>query len=394
MLGCDNIMNNSTQVIKEYFEKYLITEDENIILDCIQKYPNQSEIIKRLKNVFDNLDAYKNTFIKNIFDVDNDCINKELLNNLESQINNKTTMIAPVYEKQVVITSYYDFNKEDTIENCKVTKDEIMLNDGNIKKITEDNENTLFYNYIIEKLCNLSNKDSYIVKIDDKNYYANDNGIPEISNSKLIKEESLCETKEVQYYLDDKLTDENTKDLYLKRIFLDLITNQNYRDLNNGLGTIQSDLSQSNYYVLNDVTIKKDVAIESFYRNYFDSIKDISNIIIDNYELILDLFVDILKFRNDISEKYIYEIRNNIVSIYEKGIVYKTLNAIENFEEEHISDKRIELNNIFEINLKKLRKSLGLSNQNLTKTGYASIFTLISGIVLFGVLFAYLILIN
>ena len=210
----------------------------------------------------------------------------------------------------------------------------------------------------------------------------------------IIKEESLCETKEVQYYLEDKLTDENTKDWYLKRIFLDLITNQNYRNLNSGLGTIKSDLNESNYYVLNDVTIKKDVAIESFYRNYFDSIKDISNIIIDNYELILDLIADILKFRRDIDEKYIYEIRNNIVKVYEKGIVNKTLNEIENLETEKITKKQIDLNDLFASNIKKLRKSLGLSNQSLTKTGYASILTLISGIVLFGVLFAYLILIK
>lgn len=385
---------NNTQVIRKYFEKYLATNNENVILDCINKCPSQSEIIKRLKIVFDSLNTYKRTFIDNVFDINNDSINMELVTNLESQINNRTTIIAPVCEKQVVITSYYDFNREETIENCKVTKDEIMLNDGNLKKITEDNENHLFCNHIIEQLFNFSIDNSYIIKIDDKNYYASDNKVPNISNAKLIKEESLCETKEVQYYLEDKLTDENTKDWYLKRIFLDLITSQNYRDLNSGLGTIKSDLKESNYYVLNDITIKKDVAIESFYRNYFDSIKDISNIIIDNYELILDLIADILKFRSDIDEKYIYEIRNNIVKVYEKGIVNKTLNEIENLETEKITKKQLEQDALFASNIKKLRKSLGLSNQSLTKTGYASILTLISGIVLFGVLFAYLILIK
>lgn len=385
---------NNTQVIRKYFEKYLATNNENVILDCINKCPSQSEIIKRLKIVFDSLNTYKKTFIDNVFDINNDSINMELVTNLESQINNRTTIIAPVCEKQVVITSYYDFNREETIENCKVTKDEIMLNDGNLKKITEDNENHLFCNHIIEQLFNFSIDNSYIIKIDDKNYYASDNKVPNISNAKLIKEESLCETKEVQYYLEDKLTDENTKDWYLKRIFLDLITSQNYRDLNSGLGTIKSDLKESNYYVLNDITIKKDVAIESFYRNYFDSIKDISNIIIDNYELILDLIADILKFRSDIDEKYIYEIRNNIVKVYEKGIVNKTLNEIENLETEKITKKQLEQDALFASNIKKLRKSLGLSNQSLTKTGYASILTLISGIVLFGVLFAYLILIK
>ena len=385
---------NNTQVIRKYFEKYLATNNENVILDCINKCPSQSEIIKRLKIVFDSLNTYKKTFIDNVFDINNDSINMELVTNLESQINNRTTIIAPVCEKQVVITSYYDFNREETIENCKVTKDEIMLNDGNLKKITEDNENHLFCNHIIEQLFNFSIDNSYIIKIDDKKYYASDSKVPNISNAKLIKEESLCETKEVQYYLEDKLTDENTKDWYLKRIFLDLITSQNYRDLNSGLGTIKSDLKESNYYVLNDITIKKDVAIESFYRNYFDSIKDISNIIIDNYELILDLIADILKFRSDIDEKYIYEIRNNIVKVYEKGIVNKTLNEIENLETEKITKKQLEQDALFASNIKKLRKSLGLSNQSLTKTGYASILTLISGIVLFGVLFAYLILIK
>ena len=388
------MLDSNTKVLKAYFEKYLNTNDTKILNECINKYPNESAIINRLKNVIDNLNTYKKTFIDNVFDINNDCINMELVANLESQINNRTTIIAPVCEKQVVITSYYDFNREETIENCKVTKDEIMLNDGNLKKITEDNENHLFCNHIIEQLFNFSIDNSYIIKIDDKNYYASDNKVPNISNAKLIKEESLCETKEVQYYLEDKLTDENTKDWYLKRIFLDLITNQNYRDLNSGLGTIKSDLNESNYYVLNDVTIKKDVAIESFYRNYFDSIKDISNIIIDNYELILDLIADILKFRRDIDEKYIYEIRNNIVKVYEKGIVNKTLNEIENLETEKITKKQIEQDDLFVSNIKKLRKSLGLSNQSLTKTGYASILTLISGIVLFGVLFAYLILIK
>ena len=388
------MLDSNTKVLKAYFEKYLNTNDTKVLNECINKYPNESAIINRLKNVIDNLNTYKKTFIDNVFDINNDCINMELVANLESQINNRTTIIAPVCEKQVVITSYYDFNREETIENCKVTKDEIMLNDGNLKKITEDNENHLFCNHIIEQLFNFSIDNSYIIKIDDKNYYASDNKVPNISNAKLIKEESLCETKEVQYYLEDKLTDENTKDWYLKRIFLDLITSQNYRDLNSGLGTIKSDLKESNYYVLNDITIKKDVAIESFYRNYFDSIKDISNIIIDNYELILDLIADILKFRSDIDEKYIYEIRNNIVKVYEKGIVNKTLNEIENLETEKITKKQLEQDALFASNIKKLRKSLGLSNQSLTKTGYASILTLISGIVLFGVLFAYLILIK
>lgn len=388
------MLDSNTKVLKAYFEKYLNTNDTKILNECINKYPNESAIINRLKNVIDNLNTYKKTFIDNVFDINNDRINMELVANLESQISNRTTIIAPVCEKQVVITSYYDFNREETIENCKVTKDEIMLNDGNLKKITEDNENHLFCNHIIEQLFNFSIDNSYIIKIDDKNYYASDNKVPNISNAKLIKEESLCETKEVQYYLEDKLTDENTKDWYLKRIFLDLITNQNYRDLNSGLGTIKSDLNESNYYVLNDITIKKDVAIESFYRNYFDSIKDISNIIIDNYELILDLIADILKFRRDIDEKYIYEIRNNIVKVYEKGIVNKTLNEIENLETEKITKKQLEQDDLFASNIKKLRKSLGLSNQSLTKTGYASILTLISGIVLFGVLFAYLILIK
>lgn len=388
------MLDSNIKVLKAYFEKYLNTNDIKVLNECINKYPNESAIINRLKNVIDNLNTYKKTFIDNVFDINNDRINMELVANLESQINNRTTIIAPVCEKQVVITSYYDFNREETIENCKVTKDEIMLNDGNLKKITEDNENHLFCNHIIEQLFNFSIDNSYIIKIDDKNYYASDNKVPNISNAKIIKEESLCETKEVQYYLEDKLTDENTKDWYLKRIFLDLITNQNYRDLNSGLGTIKSDLNESNYYVLNDVTIKKDVAIESFYRNYFDSIKDISNIIIDNYELILDLIADILKFRRDIDEKYIYEIRNNIVKVYEKGIVNKTLNEIENLETEKITKKQIEQDDLFVSNIKKLRKSLGLSNQSLSKTGYASILTLISGIVLFGVLFAYLILIK
>ena len=40
---------------------------------------------------------------------------------LESQINNRTTIIAPVCEKQVVITSYYDFNREETIEIASTT---------------------------------------------------------------------------------------------------------------------------------------------------------------------------------------------------------------------------------------------------------------------------------
>ena len=106
------------------------------------------------------------------------------------------------------------------------------------------------------------------------------------------------------------------------------------------------------------------------------------------------MIADILKFRRDIDEKYIYEIRNNIVKVYEKGIVNKTLNEIENLETEKITKKQLEQDDLFASNIKKLRKSLGLSNQSLTKTGYASILTLISGIVLFGVLFAYLILIK
>ena len=85
------------------------------------------------------------------------------------------------------------------------------------------------------------------------------------------------------------------------------------------------------------------------------------------------MIADILKFRRDIDEKYIYEIRNNIVKVYEKGIVNKTLNEIENLETEKITKKQLEQDDLFASNIKKLRKSLGLSNQSLTKSGYASI---------------------
>ena len=162
------MLDSNIKVLKAYFEKYLNTNDIKVLNECINKYPNESAIINRLKNVIDNLNTYKKTFIDNVFDINNDRINMELVANLESQISNRTTIIAPVCEKQVVITSYYDFNREETIENCKVTKDEIMLNDGNLKKITEDNENHLFCNHIIEQLFNFSIDNSYIIKIDNK----------------------------------------------------------------------------------------------------------------------------------------------------------------------------------------------------------------------------------
>ena len=190
------------------------------------------------------------------------------------------------------------------------------------------------------------------------------------------------------------------KQKYLNRILVDLITNQNYRILANGFGTLNSDNFDNDYYVLDGVTIKKEYAFESLYINYSDEVKTITNLITDNYDKILTSLENIINSDKVENKSYFENLKNNIVRLHEKFRVTKRLNEIENGTEVDVFDKnRTSRNEILSRRLDSINNSLNLGgpkkalvNENVSKAGYASIFTLVAGVILFGVMFAYLVL--
>lgn len=384
---------NITQLIQKYFFDYLICEDgfqkQNTIDQCIKKLPEQKNLIYRLKNIIDELHGNTaKSFVNNVFDVSNDIIRIDLIENIESQLSNKTTIISKVDIIKARLISFYNFEKEETFEECKITNDKVIINDFQERYIKKNEEcDSYFYNYIVEMFLNENQNEMLLGITSNGNYVISNKIFPEVSNSTLVKEDSLCETKDIQYFIDRIIGENENKDKYLVRIFLDLITNQNYRILSNGFGIINSDLKENEYYVLNGVTLKKEVAIESFYRNYYEQIEDISNLVMDNYDVIIDLIDELINLKM-INNQYLLNLKNNIIKVYKKGVLFKSLNSLEFGEEEKISEKRKNLNNDFEENMKKFKKSLGLTNPSLTKKGYASIFTLVLGIIIFGVAFA------
>jgi hypothetical protein len=386
---------NSTQLLQQYFFDYIHCEDiankQNILNNCIKKLPEEKNLIYRIKNIVDELQTNAAiSFINNVFDISKEVVRFDLMENIESQINNKTTVIDKVDVKKAKLISFYNFEKEETYEECKITKDKVMLNDNQERYIKQTSEtDSYFYNYIVEMFLIDDESQMLMANTIDNNYVISNKPFPEISSSKLVKEDSIVDTKNIEYFIDRIIGDKEDKQKYLNRIFLDLLTNQNYRILGNGFGIINSDTKQNDYYVLNGITLKKEFAIECLYRNYYEEIQDISNLIIDNYDTILDLIVDLLK-TNLVNNQYLVNLRNNVVKIFEKGRLNKSLNSLENEEEEVITEKRQNLNNIFEENVKKFRKSLNLDNQSLTKKGYASIFILVTSIIISGLSIAYL----
>ena len=221
MVGSDSMQKNITQLIQKYFFDYLICEDgfqkQNTIDQCIKKLPEQKNLIYRLKNIIDELhgNAAK-SFVNNVFDVSNDIIRIDLIENIESQLSNKTTIISKVDIIKARLISFYNFEKEETFEECKITNDKVIINDFQERYIKKNEEcDSYFYNYIVEMFLN-ENQNEMLLGITSKGNYVISNKIfPEVSNSTLVKEDSLCETKDIQYFIDRIIGE--TKEEVLRR---------------------------------------------------------------------------------------------------------------------------------------------------------------------------------
>ena len=394
---------NDTQALQRYFFEYIkaesVGEKQAIIEDCKEDLPSFVIMIDRIKNVIDELNDIKETkinFINKVFNIQTNSININLLNNMESQIENKTVVISTIKNEGFVVTSFDEFVKNETKEQLDISSDDEVVLNNNSYVLNKINKNGMHQmNYLFRKLFKFAQEEILFAEDDlGNNYIISENQLPEMCVQNLEKEESLCDKKNVWIYLENTLgkLDSEMKVQYLRMIFLDIITNQNYRILRNGTGILESDNTQNDYYVLNGVTLKKEFAIESFFENYYDEISDISDLINDNYGEILDLIVDLIKNNQNIDEKYLLYLRENIVRVYEKRNLKIGIQKITENYREDFSDIRNQNNEMFKMNMENLRNSLDLKSQVLTKSGYASILTIVLGIIACGFGIAYLML--
>ena len=339
--------------------------------------------LSEIKDVSDDIDASLVSGFAN-----------ELMDNIESQLDNRTTINATISEKAATIITYDKFIKEEKSISYIPLTEKVVHIDNSKKNVTQiDESDTRIYNNMIERLLGFTNKKLEILKIDSKEYLLSDFVLPNINKQNLIKEESLCDPREIQYLFDRIIGERTEKEYYLERILIDLITNQNYRDFNEDLECINSDLDENDYYVLNGVTIKKDYAFESLYRNYKDEISGMTNLIVDNYELILQLTDDLIKVSNEVNTKYLENLKINVVRVYEKSKIEKGLDAIEFGTDVDIFDeKRRKANEDFEQNLLLIKEAIKTKKLIMSNNGYSNIIILLVGVVIFGIFLAYLML--
>lgn len=379
-----------------YCNEQDLNKKNEIIEQAKKEYKNQDRIIDRIIAILSKLESSDSriSFINNVFSNDQYYINAELMDNIESQLDNRTTINATISEKAATIITYDKFIKEEKSISYIPLTEKVVHIDNSKKNVTQiDESDTRIYNNMIERLLGFTNKKLEILKIDSKEYLLSDFVLPNINKQNLIKEESLCDPREIQYLFDRIIGERTEKKYYLERILIDLITNQNYRDFNEDLECINSDLNENDYYVLNGLTIKKDYAFESLYRNYKDEISGMTNLIVDNYELILKLIEDLIKVSNEVNTKYLENLKINVVRVYEKSKIEKGLDAIEFGTDVDIFDeKRRKANEDFEQNLLLIKEAIKTKKLIMSNNGYSNIIILLVGVVIFGIFLAYLML--
>ena len=393
---------NDTYKLKQYFLKIINTVDNNeknkLIDECKKECYYQEFIIDRVISIINGLQTKDSiiSFINNVFNVEEDLIDTELMDNIESQLENKTVNINRIEQKEVEVISYDTFEKKEEKQVCVPMTDNVILLNNQKKIITKiDEDDTRLFNNVVERLLGYTIESLSYLKNTSGNYLISNEKLAIVKKSELIKEDALCDPREVQYLIDRIMESNPTRTDILNRILIDLITNQNYRNTDDSFECLNSDLIENDYYVLNGVTIKKEYAFESLYRNYKDEIKEITDLIVDNYEQILSLIEDILKSSNCTNQTYFENLKINITRVYEKSKIEKGLDAIEFGTEVDIFDyERKKKNEDLSEKLLNLKKSLNLKELKLAKTGYANIFILVSGIVVFGIVFAYLIMLK
>lgn len=390
---------NETYILQQRFFEYIETEDIERKQDIIEKskkeLPSSVLMIDRLKKIIDSSDSKKETkikFINNVCDVANNTINIELLENMESQNENKTIDMSTIKKEMFNITRYDELEILNSFEEIDVIGENYVKIGEDEYFLTEvENYDLQKMNYLIGKLLGFNVQEMLFAEKDGKKFIISKNKLPRINDKVLKKEECLCDKKTIWLKLENEFQnlDTQTKNDYIKVIFLDVITNQNFRNLRNGVEILESDMNQNEYYVLNDVTIKKEFLIISLFENYYETIIDIANLINDNHDNIMNLLDDLAK---NSDERYFNFIKENITMVHTKRNIKIHLEMLDNNSGEIYTEERIVNNEQFKYDLDILKKSFGLKSQILTKSGYAGIYTIVLGIITFGVCMAYLML--
>lgn len=384
---------NDIEILKDYLIKYTeattILEKREILDACKNKLPEKIKIIDRIHKIIDS--PTKET-AKKIIDCIflSETIDEALLTNLESQLYNKTG-----FNMEVLHPEEFEILQMNGLELLHSTEilgvkenNKVEFQNQSLFLIPYKDTDTIFNNYIIDLLLNLPVKSYYLAKKGNDTYLMASHLYSTRLDMHLIKEESLINTRDIEDFINQFSETTNL----IKIIFTDLLTNQNYRKLDKEYTVLNSDSTQNDYYVINNKTMKKKAVLESLYLNFYEEIKDISQLIADNYDKIIDFITDLLASKKNVNEKYLLHLRNNVVTIFEMERSKKRLDAIY-FEKnmEVYDETRENANKKFEENLESLRQNLQIKRRVLSK-GYVSIFTLLFSIILFGISLAYVIL--
>lgn len=384
---------NDIEILKDYLIKYTeattILEKREILDACKNKLPEKIKIIDRIHKIIDS--PTKET-AKKIIDCIflSETIDEALLTNLESQLYNKTG-----FNMEVLHPEEFEILQMNGLELLHSTEilgvkenNKVEFQNQSLFLIPYKDTDTIFNNYIIDLLLNLPVKSYYLAKKGNDTYLMASHLYSTHLDMHLIKEEALINTRDIEDFINQFSETTNL----IKIIFIDLLTNQNYRKLDKEYTVLNSDSTQNDYYVINNKTMKKKAVLESLYLNFYEEIKDISQLIADNYDKIIDFITDLLASKKNVNEKYLLHLRNNVVTIFEMERSKKRLDAIY-FEKnmEVYDETRENANKKFEENLESLRQNLQIKRRVLSK-GYVSIFTLLFSIILFGISLAYVIL--
>lgn len=384
---------NDIEILKDCLIKYIeattILEKREILDACKNKLPEKIKIIDRIHKIIDS--PTKET-AKKIIDCIflSETIDEALLTNLESQLYNKTG-----FNMEVLHPEEFEILQMNGLELLHSTEilgvkenNKVEFQNQSLFLIPYKDTDTIFNNYIIDLLLNLPVKSYYLAKKGNDTYLMASHLYSTHLDMHLIKEESLINTRDIEDFINQFSETTNL----IKIIFIDLLTNQNYRKLDKEYTVLNSDSTQNDYYVINNKTMKKKAVLESLYLNFYEEIKDISELIADNYDKIIDFITDLLASKKNVNEKYLLHLRNNVVTIFEMERSKKRLDAIY-FEKnmEVYDETRENANKKFEENLESLRQNLQIKRRVLSK-GYVSIFTLLFSIILFGISLAYVIL--
>ena len=154
---------NNTYKLQYFFSMYITCSDDKkdeCIAECKKVLPNQVDLIDRLRKIVDNINNnLKESFINNVFDVENDMLRMYVIDNLESQIENRTTVIDKINQKELKTVTLDNFELKEDVKNYSTVKNRIVSIDKENKMMIEiDDNDTRFYNYIVEELFGYINE--------------------------------------------------------------------------------------------------------------------------------------------------------------------------------------------------------------------------------------------